>query len=100
MMFALCVWDKHAYNDCGNAPATVCLADETCITDMTGAVCAEDGCANAMDCEAPTTGTAVADCGDINMDMANECHLDCSGGETCPDGMECVNADYCHWAMN
>lgn len=44
-------------------------------------------CENAGDCPVPTTGDAPVVCAGPMMD---QCLLDCAGGETCPDGMDCV----------
>lgn len=44
-------------------------------------------CENAGDCPVPDTGDAEVVCAGM---MMNQCLLDCSGGATCPDGMECV----------
>ncbi len=45
-------------------------------------------CTTDADCFANTGGTAVPQCND----EANPyCELDCSGGKTCPGGMECLS---------
>jgi hypothetical protein len=58
--------------------------------------CTEDG-----DCPQPTTGDAPAVCAGAGND---QCVIDCAGGATCPDGMECQDAgpggmfQRCLWA--
>ncbi len=44
-------------------------------------------CTTDADCFANTGGTAVPQCNDAAQPF---CELDCSGGKTCPGGMECV----------
>ena len=87
------------YGDCANNdPALVCLADEECVGDGTGnAVCLEQGCADAGDCALPATGDSIATCLDVTGDGVTDCYLDCSMGETCPDGMVCVLDFVCIW---
>lgn len=59
--------------------------------------CFISGCEDACDCFAPpATGTAVVECADILSDGGTGCHLNCSNGETCPDGMECQGTS-CFW---
>lgn len=43
-------------------------------------------CAQDDECPTPASGDAQPDCAGQNND---QCVLDCSGGATCPDGMEC-----------
>lgn len=87
------------YGDCANNDeAVACLADEICIGDGTGnAVCLEQDCADAGDCAVPATGDSIATCLDVTGDGTNDCYLDCSMGETCPDGMICVLDFVCIW---
>jgi hypothetical protein len=60
-------------------------------------VCFIEGCRDACDCFAPpATGTAEPFCGEILEGGGVGCALDCSGGKTCPDGMECIT-DLCFW---
>jgi hypothetical protein len=48
-------------------------------------------CETAMDCPASPGGTATVICGGHeSVQDAAVFILDCSGGATCPDGMECV----------
>lgn len=44
-------------------------------------------CVDDAECPQPASGDAPAVCAGPGGD---ECVLDCGGGETCPDGMECV----------
>ena len=104
---ALCVWPvmdpvEIGYGDCADPiPTDGCLASENCETNMAGthSICTEPGCAAAMDCPEAADGNAVVSCGDPLMGGANTCYLDCSGGETCPTGQECVDNSYCAWAI-
>ena len=86
-----------AYGDCGNDPTT--CADGICLTAGLGtwAVCTPT-CINSADCvPPPVTGTATLTCVDVAGAPGNECLLDCSNGETCPDGMICNEAEICAW---
>lgn len=101
--FGLCAWEVveepvPGYGDCQNEDATlVCVGEETCLDDATGGVCSAP-CTAPTDCPiAPATGDAPVACGDLGGG-ADTCYLDCSGGQTCPDLMECVDDSYCHWA--
>lgn len=87
------------YGDCANNdPMVACLPDEECVGDGTGnAVCLEQGCADAGDCALPGTGDSVPTCMDVTGDGTTDCYLDCSMGETCPDGMVCVLDFVCIW---
>jgi hypothetical protein len=44
-------------------------------------------CSGDSQCFANTGGTAVPQC---NSEASPYCELDCSGGKTCPGGMECI----------
>jgi hypothetical protein len=44
-------------------------------------------CSTDAECSANVGGTAVPQCNDL---MQSYCELDCSGGKTCPGGMECI----------
>ena len=60
-------------------------------------VCMISGCVDVCDCFAPpATGTAEVICDAILEDGGNACALDCSAGQTCPDGMECLGT-ICFW---
>jgi len=51
---------------------------------------------NPDPCPIPATGTAVPLC-DTTANPST-CTLDCSAGQTCPDGMECFD-DRCYWRV-
>jgi len=103
----VCVWAEAvpAYGDCLNDPGSCSLSEDVCIDDgapMPGAgACSESGCMDATECPvAPATGDAVVSCGDLGD--GNTCYLDCSMGETCPDGMGCTDlgtAMACLWPI-
>lgn len=89
------------YEDCSADP-TSCEVTDTCIVDdvmnATWGVCAENSCADVSDCPtAPPGGNAVETCGEITGAAPAECYLDCSGGETCPTGMNCEAGVICAW---
>lgn len=93
----ICIWDPasahSAYGDCINSPGTCQPGENACLTDgggaPTGGACSLAGCASTTDCPAPpATGNAPATCADLGN--GNTCHLDCSMGQTCPDGMVCT----------
>jgi hypothetical protein len=97
-----CTWplaEPTGYGDCAPpVPTDGCIEGETCFFDQMGdpnfGVCSQAGCANAASCpDAPETGDAPVTCGDLGG--GNTCYLDCSGGQTCPDLMECANNQYC-----
>ena len=51
----------------------------------------------ACDCFAPpATGDAVVTCAAVLQGGGTACVLSCGGGETCPDGMECLSGT-CFW---
>jgi hypothetical protein len=81
---------------CGDAGA-LCLVDDP--DDTTMGVCAFPGCVTDCDCPAaPATGDAPVACAPIVADSdENACFLDCSSGQTCPDGMTCVSDFICMW---
>jgi hypothetical protein len=98
----ICLWSNNApvdvplYGDCVNVPGATCI-DGFCVTAPDGGVCTGP-CANVADCQpVPPTGTATASCSDVTGDMMPECTLNCSGGATCPDGMECFAGFVCIW---
>lgn len=62
-----------------------------------GNVCTIRGCRDTCDCfEQPATGTAEVVCAEILSNGETACGLDCSRGQTCPDGMECASG-LCFW---
>jgi hypothetical protein len=62
-----------------------------------GNVCIIRDCVDACDCfPPPATGTAEVVCAKILADGQTGCGLDCSSGQTCPDGMECAS-NLCFW---
>jgi hypothetical protein len=71
-----------------------------CLTSSSlegGNVCFIEGCEDACDCfNPPTSGTAEVICADILEGGGMGCALDCSSGQTCPDGMECAG-NICFW---
>lgn len=91
------VCEPPQYGDCVNGGA--CPPGQTCITDagVTVGWCSELNCAADAECQPPPpTGDAPALCGPINV-MEDACLLDCSGGQTCPDGMACYMGWVCVW---
>lgn len=89
--------DCYAGEDCNSVDAT-CLQ----VPQSTGYSCifAPDpvaGCVDASDCPAaPATGNAPVTCGSLDFDPSqDECFLDCSAGQTCPDGQECLGTHAC-----
>lgn len=70
--------DSSSY--CNNDDCNACLCFVTC----------DDPDSNASDpsfCPVPTSGTAQPDC----ANEQDQCLLTCDAGETCPDGMTCVD---------
>jgi hypothetical protein len=64
----------------------------------TGSVCGTETCVDVSDCPAPAaTGTALPACGDVTGNFIPDCHLDCSDGRECPDGMTCEADTLCVW---
>lgn len=85
------------YGDCFNAPPTDSCEVGGCVAAPDAGVCTEP-CGDAADCSpGPGTGDAPVACIDITGDGAGECVLDCSGGETCADGMVCYQDFVCLW---
>ncbi len=96
-------WGPNDYSYCVTPlgtfdSATICGEPLSCIiTSVTGAiqtaVCGRS-CGSACDCPAPpATGNATVTCGDVIQGGSNECYLSCANGETCPDGMSCLQDD-------
>jgi hypothetical protein len=92
------------WGDCLNYGVSACEnEDATCLLDEVGAptlgACALLDCVNDCDCpEAPPTGTAESRCDAIVSGGQTACYLNCEGGATCPDGMECWNGEICAFA--
>lgn len=82
-MWAHCI--EGELDNCING-ATTCLY----LTGEDDGYCTASGCVNPdVACDpAPADATAVPIC--ITGDMVAFCALDCSGGETCPAGMICL----------
>lgn len=95
------------FGDCATMPvADVCLPGETCLVDGAGAaatlgVCTLLNCGSVADCpSAPAGGDAPVICDNIDTDPSeDECALDCSGGQTCPTGMNCFANFICVWPV-
>lgn len=86
------------YGDCeNNPPAVACLPGEQCIDFGNIAFCAEQGCVAPGDCTVPATGNPNVSCTDLDGNGSSDCYLECSAGQTCPDGMVCYAAAYCMW---
>jgi Cleaved Adhesin Domain len=100
---SFCVWPAPGvepvpqYGDCLNGGT--CDTDLVCVTDgMTFGWCGTLDCADDAACEPPpATGDAPPACIPVNMGMNTVCSLDCSMGQTCPDGMSCVFDSVCAW---
>lgn len=105
----VCIWPipqpQAGYKNCSHTAFTCqigedCLQDGDMMTPATWAVCSQPGCATEMDCTfaPPSTGDAPVTCGDPTMmGGASTCYLDCSMGQTCPDGMSCTADSWCAW---
>ena len=72
--------EEQAFND-----------DQTMATFTFDMVC-QFPCDVASDCPAPSAGTAVASCVNVNpaIPKSGQCALDCTDGRTCPDGFACL----------
>ncbi len=93
------------YGDCINGGAAACMAEGStlCPTDSldnpTIGVCSKR-CEDVCECwAAPATGDAAVACIPlVDGDPKQTCVLDCSSGQTCPDGMECLDTlSICMW---
>lgn len=85
------------YGDCQNEVGE--CENGLCLQGPDFAVCGEN-CMDASDCAAPpNSGHAPVTCMDVTADGLAECMLDCSGGQSCPDGMVCDPLDIgiCVW---
>jgi hypothetical protein len=88
------------YGDCqNNPPAAVCQPDEQCLDFGPVAVCAAQSCMGPGDCAVPSTGNPGLACADLDGNGANDCYLECSMGQACPDGMVCYGGVYCMWEI-
>ncbi|MEM7157223.1 MAG: hypothetical protein AAF799_30500 [Myxococcota bacterium] len=95
------------FGDCATMdPGVVCLPDEVCLVDGAGpaatlGVCTSTNCNSVADCpSAPAGGDAPVVCENIDTDPSeDECALDCSGGQTCPTGMNCFVNFICVWPV-
>lgn len=86
----LCEW--HGTGDSVGMVGCLSAAD-----DPDANVCFISGCEDVCDCFAPpATGNAPIICDAILEGGGMGCALDCSNGETCPDGMECISS-LCFW---
>ncbi|MGH1341488.1 MAG: choice-of-anchor J domain-containing protein [Nannocystales bacterium] len=106
---SFCAWDvvpDSGYADCASQPDSVCLTGETCVENVdkatgTTEICAAADCVDpAADCpDLPVTGDAPAACMDIDGAAGDECVLDCSAAQTCPDGAVCTEAGFCSYEV-
>ncbi len=94
------------YGNCfADDVAIACSASEMfCLVDNnmapTAGACTQSPCDTEADCPAaPDTGDAPVACIGLGMGGGepNACLLDCSAGQTCPDGMECIGDFFCGW---
>jgi len=86
----LCEW--HGTGDSVGMVGCLSAAD-----DPDANVCFISDCEDVCDCFAPpATGNAPIICDAILDGGGMGCALDCSNGETCPDGMECISS-LCFW---
>jgi len=88
-----------AYGPCDLENDPQCPMDQECIdVPQTMIMWCAAACESADECPTPATGDAEVVCAGPN---GNQCALDCSGGATCPDDMECVvivqNIERCVW---
>ncbi len=93
------------FGNCIDGGAAACQAEGStiCPTDNLDnpslGVCAKR-CDDVCECwAAPATGNAAVECiALVDGDPKKTCVLDCSGGETCPDGMQCLDTlSICVW---
>ncbi len=83
------------YGDCVNG--MTCDTGDTCVVGPGIGWCSVTGCLGDAECQPPPpTGDAPAICTPIN-DTTDACLLDCSLGQTCPDGMVCFSSAVCGW---
>ncbi|MCH9680538.1 MAG: hypothetical protein K0V04_03820 [Deltaproteobacteria bacterium] len=78
---------------CGGATSCITTGDP-----VIAGVCSNSPCVDACDCPAaPATGNAVVTCDAITNGADNFCYLDCSSGQSCPNGMTCFADLACVW---
>ena len=95
------------YGDCANGGLDACMAESLpqCLQDDPNmpsiGVCGR-ACTDVCDCwAAPATGNAPVSCRPLVEGDDGTCVLDCMGGETCPDGMSCLDAlGICVFSVN
>lgn len=95
------------YGDCANGGLDACMAESLpqCLQDDPNmpsiGVCGR-ACDDVCDCwAAPATGDAPVACRSLVAGDDGTCVLDCSAGQTCPDGMTCLDAlDICVFSVN
>ncbi|MEM9463619.1 MAG: choice-of-anchor J domain-containing protein [Myxococcota bacterium] len=88
-----CGTDPGGYDPCADVSCpdgSVCITDDPMLPSY--AICAPQGCGeDQCACPLPDSGTAPNACGELGGDDGGgSCFLDCTGGETCPEGMECI----------
>jgi hypothetical protein len=98
-----CAWGEatilDTYGDCINEPGQCDGEGGFCLQTQEGdvGVCTM-ACTTAADCpDAPDSGNAPVACVDVTGAAPNECLLLCNAGQTCPDGMACINDQICMW---
>ncbi|MFV8753244.1 hypothetical protein ACNOYE_22070 [Nannocystaceae bacterium ST9] len=93
------------FGNCIDGGAAACMAEGAtlCPTDNLDnpslGVCAKR-CDDVCECwAAPATGDAAVACVPlVDGDPKKTCVLDCSAGQTCPDGMQCLDTlSICVW---
>lgn len=93
------VLNEEYYGPCfDDSLRTICREDEAfCSTPDNPNVLVPDfsvcgaTCDVADDCPEPESGDAPAQC------IQEGCVLQCAGGQTCPDGMQCGEGSICMW---
>jgi hypothetical protein len=82
-----------AYSACEDV--TDCFGLVYCAVPQAGLGFCTDACEIPGDCAPSPGGTAQPACVTATVNAAEHqvCALDCSGGKTCPGGMECVMLD-------
>ncbi|MBC8073233.1 MAG: hypothetical protein IAG13_33230 [Deltaproteobacteria bacterium] len=73
-----------------------CVGLQGCLAVMpTVGFCTNGSCVDVNTCDASPGGTATPACvaATLNAAATQVCALDCSGGKTCPGGMECLPLD-------